>query len=75
MRVVGSRKIRSLQFHASSALFLEGCKFNEQIHKLPTGDDTCILKGLYRFKTHEQANQHWDKCLAEKMSSRVMGGE
>jgi len=75
MRVIGNRLIRPLQFHASSSLFLEGCKFNEQIHKLPTGSDTCILKGLYRFKSHEQANRHWDKCLADKMSYRMMDSE
>ena len=75
LRTVGKRLIKPIQFHASSHLFLEGCEFNDQIHRLPGDESTCILKGLYRFDSHESANLHWDKCLAEKMSRQMMDDE
>ncbi len=75
MRIVGSRMIKLIQFQASYELFVEGCKFNEQIHKLPSGGNTSIKKGLYRFKNHEQANRHWENCLAEKMTKQALNSE
>ncbi len=47
---------------------MEGARFNEEIHRLPTGSTTFIPKGVFRFKTHEAANQHQQQCLAEGMA-------
>lgn len=68
MRTVGHRKERPITFSASAELLMEGARFNEEIHRLPTGATTFIPKGVFRFKTHEAANQHQQQCLAEGMA-------
>lgn len=68
MRTVGQRIERPVGLHASGALLAEGARFNDEIHRLPTGHTTFIPKGVYRFKTHEEANQHQLACLASGMA-------
>ena len=67
MRLVGLRKERSIGLFASGALLAEGARFNDEMHRLPTGGTTFIPKGVYRFKTHEEAYQHQLDCLAKGM--------
>ena len=67
MRTIGHRKERPISFAASAALLAEGARFNDEIHCLPTGNTTCIPKGVFRFKTHERANRHQQDCLVESM--------
>lgn len=45
-----------------------GARFNDEIHRLPTGNSTFIPKGLYRFKTHVEANAHQEESLAQGMA-------
>lgn len=68
MRTIGQRKQRPITFSASASLLLEGARFNDEIHRLPTGHSTFIPKGVFRFKTHEAANQHQQACLIEGMA-------
>jgi len=68
MRTVGLRKERPLGLPASGALLAEGARFNDEMHRLPTGETTFIPKGVYRFKTHEDANRHQLDCLIEGMA-------
>lgn len=68
MRTVGQRKQRPIGLLASGVLLAEGARFNDEIHRLPTGDTTFIPKGVYRFKTHEDANQHELDCLTKGMA-------
>lgn len=68
MRVVGQRRERSLAFAASGELLLEGARFNDEIHRLPTGNAGYIPKGVHRFLSHEDANRHQDECLANAMA-------
>ncbi len=68
MRTVGQRKERPIGLLASGALLAEGARFNDEIHRLPTGDTTFIPKGVYRFNTHEDANQHQLECLTKGMA-------
>lgn len=68
MRTVGRRKERPIGLFASGALLAEGARFNDELHRLPTGDTTFIPKGVYRFKTHEEAYQHQLDCLAKGMA-------
>jgi len=68
MRTIGQRKQRPITFSASASLLLEGARFNDEIHCLPTGRSTFIPKGVFRFKTHEAANQHQQACLIEGMA-------
>lgn len=68
MRTVGHRKEQQLTFSASAELLAEGARFNDEIHRLPTGNTTFIPKGVYFFRTHEEANRHQLRCLAEGMA-------
>jgi hypothetical protein len=68
MRTIGHRKERPITFSASATLLLEGARFNDEIHCLPTGGVTFIPKGLFRFKSHEAANQHQQACLIDGMA-------
>jgi hypothetical protein len=68
MRTVGRRKDRPITFSASAQLLAEGARFNDEIHRLPTGCTTYIPKGVYFFSTHDDANQHQLACLVEGMA-------
>lgn len=68
MRTIGKRKESPIIFSASSSLLLEGASFNDEIHRLPTGNSSLIPKGVYHFKTHEAANAHQLNCLIEGMA-------
>jgi len=67
MRTVGHRKERPTTFSASAALLEEGARFNDEIHRLPTGNMTFIRKGVFHFKTHEEANRQQLDSLVEGM--------
>ncbi len=67
MRTIGHRKERPITFSASAALLVEGARFNDEMHGLPTGRQTFIPKGVTRFKTHEEANRYDQECLAMGM--------
>ena len=43
------------------------------MRRLPTGDTTLIPKGVYRFKTHEEANQQQENCLAPRNGENCVG--
>jgi hypothetical protein len=78
MRTVGYRKERPVSVDASGLLLAEGARFNDEMHRLPTGNTTFIPKGVYRFMTHAEANQHQLDCLAKGMAKvaqeRAYGG-
>jgi hypothetical protein len=67
MRTVGRRTERPITFAASGSLLAEGARFNDEIHRLPTGSRTFIPKGVYRFKSHEDANRFDLDCLTKGM--------
>lgn len=68
MRSVGRRKERPVGLEISGGQLLEGARFNDDIHRLPSGNSSFVPKGIYRFKTHEAANQHQLECLAKGMA-------
>ncbi len=51
----------------------EGVRFNEEIHRLPTGNFTFIPKGVYHFKTHEEANRRERDCIVKGMVRIAQG--
>jgi len=59
MRLVGKRIIRPIAQHASGSLLKQGAEMNDELHRLPTGDTTKFVKGIYRYSSHEEANRHW----------------
>lgn len=68
MRTVGRRKEAPISLAASAELLAEGARFNEEIHRLPTGNTTFIAKGVRRFRTHEEADRHQLECIAAGMA-------
>jgi hypothetical protein len=67
MRIVGTRKEFSISFSARADLLIDGARFNDEIHRLPGGQITCIPKGAYRFKTHAEANRQQEECIIAGM--------
>lgn len=72
MRTIGHRKQHPISFSASAEMLAEGARFNDEIHRLPTGGQTFIPKGLYRFKTHEDANRQEMACVVEYMARMAL---
>lgn len=68
MRTVGHRKERPITFSATTEMLLEGGRFNDEIHRLPSGSSSFVPKGVFRFKTHAEANQHQQDCLIAGMA-------
>lgn len=65
MRLVGSKRERTLAVNASGVLLAEGARFNEAVSRL--SQSTFVPKGIYRFRSHEAANQHSEDCLVQGM--------
>lgn len=72
MRTIGHRKELPIGLLSSGALLAQGARFNDELSRLPTGDTTFVPKGVYRFKTHEEANQHQENCLARGMAKTAL---
>jgi hypothetical protein len=72
MRTIGRRKEPEITFSASAELLAEGARFNDEIHRLPTGSRTFIRKGVYRFQSHAEANRHELDCMVEGMATIAM---
>ena len=68
MRSVGRRRERPISVAASAELLREGAKFNEEFQKLSPGRWTGVPKGVYRFRTHEEANRHDEACAAARVA-------
>ena len=66
MRQVGARREPAVSEQASGLLLAEGERFNETIARMaPT---TFVPTGVYRFKSHDEANRHALDCLARGMA-------
>ena len=72
MRTIGHREERPITFSASAELLAEGARFNDEIHRLPTGNITFIPKGIFRFKNHEDANRQQIESLIKGMAQIAM---
>lgn len=68
MKTIGHRKERPISLLASGTLLAEGARFNDEIHRLPTGNTSFMPKGVYRFMTHAEANRHQLDCLVNGMA-------
>ena len=72
MRTVGHRKEYPVSFSASAAALAAGARFNDEIHRLPTGNISFIPKGVFRFRTHGEANRHQLDCLVAGMAATAL---
>jgi phage FluMu gp28-like protein len=69
MRTVGRRQEALMTLYATGEQLAAGARFSESIARLRQAG--IIPKGVSRFKTHEEANRHWDLCLARCMAALV----
>ena len=67
MKTVGTRKQPELALRPSGELLKAGALFSESVARL--APSTFIPKGVYRFKTHEEANRHEQECIARGMAA------
>lgn len=67
MKIVGQRQVPPVTLHATSEQLVVGARFSEAIVKL--SQVQLIPKGVSRFKTHGEANRHWESCLAHGMAA------
>ncbi len=70
MRTVGHRKSRPVAFSGCGTSLAEGARFNDDMHRLSGGSRTFVRKGVYRFKTHDDANRHDLACIVAGMVRR-----
>lgn len=68
MRTIGHRNNQPVTFSASGTLLAEGGRFNDEIHRMPTGNLTFIAKGIYRFKSVEDADRQDAESIAQGMA-------
>ena len=69
MKQVGSRSFPSISLQASGLLLKQGALFNEALaHLAPS---TFVPKGVYRYSSHLEANQHALDCLSLGMGKKV----
>ena len=73
MRQVGSRREPAIAEQASGLLLIEGARFNEAIARLARM--SFVPKGVYRFKSHDEANCHVVECLVRGMGMRALKRE
>lgn len=69
MKTVGTRKQPELALRPSGELLKAGALFNESVARL--APSTFIPKGIYRFKSHEEANKHEQECIAQGMAAQA----
>jgi hypothetical protein len=65
MRQVGVRREPEIVARASGLLLKQGARFSETISRL--APSTFIPKGVYRFRSHAEANRHGQDCLVRGM--------
>jgi len=66
VKTIGHRQPPTLTLQASGAQLEAGAKFSETLACL--SPLLGIVKGVYRYPTHEAANQHWLECVARNMA-------
>ncbi len=71
MRTIGKRQQQAITAEASGTQLAEGARFSESISKLASC--AYMPKGVYRYKSHEQANAHQLECLARSMALLALG--
>lgn len=75
MRTIGHRKERPITYSASAELLIEGARFNDEIHRLPTGNNTFMPKGVFFSKSLEEANQQQLNWLIAGMAKVALERE
>lgn len=67
MKVVGRRRLRVPQATPSGELLAESARLLDGVERYPEFASTFIPKGVYRFRTLDEADAHRTRCLVEGM--------
>lgn len=71
MRTIGHRREPPITLQASGEQLAEGARFSESMGRLAIS--TFVPKGVYRYRSHEEANRHEMECLARGMAQLAVG--
>ena len=74
MKTVGHRIDPPLASEPSGELLSRSARAMEALRAFPGGDVAFIPKGVYRFRTLEDADRHWQECLARAMADLARKG-
>lgn len=67
MKQIGTRKEPPITVEASSTALVSAVAFSADLTRL-AGGRVMFPKGVFRYKSHEEANSHAEQCLAEGMA-------
>ena len=65
---VGKRREPEISFHATAENFLAGCRFNDSLRALSTDGKIHIPKGVYFFRTHQEADRQLEENVVKSIS-------
>jgi hypothetical protein len=68
MRTVGRRIIREPALRPSAELLRTAATINDSLKAILPGGRTCVPKGVYRYRTLEEANRQQADWLAQWMA-------
>jgi hypothetical protein len=71
MRVVGRRAQLHLTAEASAERLTEGARWNDSLRPLAGGARIALARGVYRYRTHEEADIAWREAIAGGMAELV----
>jgi hypothetical protein len=69
VKQVGSRHFPTISYQPSGLLLKQGALFNEALGRLASS--TFVPKGVYRYGSHVEANQHAFDCLTNGMGKQA----
>lgn len=70
MRTVGNRVQDDISFDASAEKLMAGARWNDAMqHGFGSGHPGVFPKGVYRYRSHEEADAAWLDALAARMAT------
>lgn len=68
MKIIGKRTVeKQITFEPSGEYLKEIAAWNDTI-----GEIRFFPKGVYRYKTHEEADEHYLNCFADKIAENEL---
>jgi hypothetical protein len=71
IRIVGNRKEPAVEFFASAKHLIQGANFNDETQKLLGMNNRFFPKGVYHYKTNEEANIHWETEIIRNIARKI----
>jgi hypothetical protein len=69
MRTIGKRIVQQLSATPSGEMLAGGARFSESISAISGLNGQIFMpKGVYRYRSHEAANEHMNECIVLGMA-------